>query len=107
MFLIKKPVSHANTDWSNPAEGTEVWQQYAEQYQANQGIGSITEIPLLKTYSQICRQKMGEYGIPIKWSERNQIEEKKIKINDDKQFEQKEQGNSGQNCYAVLCKNSV
>ncbi len=50
---------------------------------------------------------MGEYRIPIKWSERNQIEEKKIKIDDDKQFEQKEQGNSSQNCYAFLCKNSV
>ncbi len=35
---------------------------------------------------------MGEYRIPIKWSERNQIEEKKIEIDDDKQFEQKEQG---------------
>ena len=33
---------------------------------------------------------MGEYRIPIKWSERNQIEEKKIEINNDKQFEQKE-----------------
>ena len=33
---------------------------------------------------------MGEYRIPIKWSERNQIEEKKIEIDDDKQFEQKD-----------------
>jgi len=33
---------------------------------------------------------MGEYRIAIKWSERNQIEEKKIEIDDDKQFEQKE-----------------
>ena len=46
---------------------------------------------------------MGEYRIPIKWSERNQIEEKKIEIDNDKQFEQKEYGNSGQYCYAVLC----
>ena len=88
--FLKKSVSHAQTNWSNPAEGAEVWQQYAEQYQAYQGIGSITEIPVLITYSQIWRQKMGEYRIPIKWSERNQIEEKKIEIDDDKQFEQKE-----------------
>ena len=33
---------------------------------------------------------MGEYRISIKWSERNQIEEKKIEIDDDKQFKQKE-----------------
>ena len=86
MFL-KKSVSHAHTYWSNPAKGAEVWQQYAEQYQAYQGIGSITEIPVLITYSQIWRQKMGEYRIPIKWSERNQIEEKKIEIDDDKYLE--------------------
>ena len=45
---------------------------------------------------------MGEYRIPIKWSERNQIEEKKIEIDDDKQFEQKEKWNSSQDCDAVL-----
>ena len=50
---------------------------------------------------------MGEYRIPIKWSERNQIEEKKIEIYDDKKFEQKEQGDSDEYCYAVLCQNPI
>ena len=50
---------------------------------------------------------MVEYGIPIKWSERNQIEEKKIEIDDDKQFEQKKWRNSGQYCYAVLCQDPI
>ncbi len=32
---------------------------------------------------------MRKNGIPIKWSQRDKVEEKKIEINDDKQFEQK------------------
>ena len=45
---------------------------------------------------------MREYRIPVKWTEWNQVEETKIKVNEDKQFKQFQNWHPSQQNQVIL-----